>query len=360
MDGDVDYVFPDDLRETAGTDAPEELVTAVIGNLSGADEGYASAYKAQTVQLGKYVYRLKADESDTDKFMRDAFAQHGLTPTPRDPRLPVVIGPIEKMSKSKKNVVSPAEIVEKYGADAIRWFILSDSPPERDVEWTDAGAAGAWKLVARIWDSVEPAKGAINAHDLSKPPADANIELRRATHQTVAAVTDDIENFRFNKAIARIYEFLNALKKHALRDADLRSAPQGEAFPNLHPEEPRSGVTKDGDWAYAEALSALVRLIAPFTPHLAEECWETLGGTGLVCQAPWPEADKALLVREALILPVQVNGKRRGEISVSPSDDARSVEAAALADPEVKRHLEGVTVRKIVVVPGRIVNIVAS
>ncbi len=245
---------------------------------------------------------------------------------------PVHVGPIEKMSKSKKNVVSPEAIAGTYGADAARWFMLSDSPPERDVEWTDAGAAGAWKLVARIWDAVEPASGALKAYDLASTPPDANAELRRATHQTIAGVSDDIEHFRFNKAIARIYEFLNALKKAERADS----------------------------WARAEALSALVRLIAPFTPHLAEECWEALGGQGLVCDAPWPEADKALLVKDALILPVQVNGKRRAEISVALSDDAKTVEALALADPEVKRHLAGLAVRKVVVVPGRIVNIVAG
>jgi len=141
-----------------------------------------------------------------------------------------------------------------------------------------------------------------------------------------------LKAFAFNKAIARIYEFLNALKKHAAAD----------------------------DWSRAEALSALVRLIAPFTPHLAEECWETLGGKGFVCAAPWPTADSALLVKETVTLPVQVNGKRRGEVSVLPSDDAKAVEAAALAHPEVRRYLDSVTVRKIVVVPGRIVNIVAN
>ncbi len=243
----------------------------------------------------------------------------------------VSIGPIEKMSKSKKNVVSPKEIVEKYGADAIRWFILSDSPPERDVEWTDAGAAGAWKLVARIWETVEPAKGALGAH-APHPPATADLALRRATHQTVAAITDDIEGFRFNKAIARIYEFLNALKKAESADP----------------------------WSRIEALSALIRLIAPFTPHLAEECWETLGGAGLVCDASWPEADAALLERDAVLLPVQVNGKRRGEISVAADADPKAIEVAALADESVQRHLEGLTVRKVVVVPGRIVNIVAG
>ena len=245
---------------------------------------------------------------------------------------PVVVGPIEKMSKSKKNVVSPETIAGLYGADAARWFMLSDSPPERDVEWTDAGAAGAWKLVARIWDAVEPLAGALKAHDLSAPPAGADAGLRRAAHQTIAAVTDDIEEFRFNKAIARIYEFLNVLKKADAADP----------------------------WSRAEALSALARLIAPFCPHLAEECWETLGGEGLVCHAAWPSADAALLVRETVTMPVQVNGKRRAEIAVSASADARTVETLALAEAEVRRHIDGLTVRKVVVVPGRIVNIVAS
>ncbi|NWG92045.1 MAG: leucine--tRNA ligase [Parvularculaceae bacterium] len=241
---------------------------------------------------------------------------------------PVTVGPVEKMSKSKKNVVSPVDIIAKYGADAARWFILSDSPPERDVEWTDAGAQGAWKLVARIWETVEPHQGLLAG---AAAPAGAD-ELRRATHQAIAGVTDDIEHFRFNKAIARIYEFLATVRK-----AD------GAATP-----------------ARAEALSALVRLIAPFTPHLAEECWEHLGGKGFVLNAPWPDADAALLVKETLVLPVQVNGKRRAEIHVAANADAKAVEREALADAEVRRHVEGLTVRKVVVVPGRIVNIVAN
>jgi leucyl-tRNA synthetase len=251
---------------------------------------------------------------------------------------PLVVGSIEKMSKSKKNVVSPEGIAEKYGADAARWFMLSDSPPERDVEWTDSGVAGAWRLVQRIWETVESAKGALAAHDLAKAPKTegADLDLRRATHAAIHGVTDDIDNFRFNKAIARIYEFLNALKR-----AD-----------------------NAGDWARAEALSALSRLIAPFIPHLAEECWETLhaGGPdpGFVCNAPWPKADPALLVKETLVLGVQVNGKRRGEIEVPASADNAAVEKAALSDDAVKRHIDGLTVRKVVVVPGRIVNIVAN
>ncbi|MFN0023557.1 MAG: class I tRNA ligase family protein, partial [Parvularculaceae bacterium] len=250
----------------------------------------------------------------------------------------VAIGPIEKMSKSKKNVVAPEGIADQYGADAARFFLLSDSPPERDVEWTESGVTGAWKFVGRVYETVETAAGLLKAHDPARPPASFSAEataLRRATHAAINGVTDDIENFRFNKAIARLYEFLTSVRK---------SAASGGAE----------------EWALAEALSALVRLIAPFTPHLAEECWEILGGTGLVCNAPWPAADPSLLVRDEVVLPVQVNGKRRAEITVAVSLDAPSIEALALAEPEVTRYTQGLTIRKIVVVPGRIVNIVAS
>jgi leucyl-tRNA synthetase len=246
----------------------------------------------------------------------------------------VTVGPIEKMSKSKKNVVAPEAIADTYGADAARFFLLSDSPPERDVEWTESGVTGAWKFVGRVYETVDGAKGMLAAHDVSRPPSglsEAAIALRRATHAAIAGVTDDIENFRFNKAVARLYEFLTAVRK-----------------------------AEAEGWAYAEALSALVRLIAPFTPHLAEECWEMLGGKGLVCNARWPDADPALLVKDEIVLPVQVNGKRRGEIAVAPSLDVKEVEALALASPEVKRFTDGLTIRKVVVVPGRIVNIVAN
>ncbi|MEL7490180.1 MAG: leucine--tRNA ligase [Pseudomonadota bacterium] len=246
---------------------------------------------------------------------------------------PVIVGPIEKMSKSKKNVVSPEEIADTYGADAARWFMLSDSPPERDVEWTDSGVVGAWKLINRIWDTIAEQKFTLKYVDLAAAP-DAqgpDLDLRRATHSAIAGVTDDIEHFRFNKAIARLYEFLNALRKSTA-----------------------------GDWATAEALSALARLIAPFTPHLAEEAWETLGGEGLVCDAPWPAADAALLTKDTVTLGVQINGKRRGELETPGDADKDAVEALAMADPDVRRHLEGKTVRKVIVVPGRIVNIVAA
>ena len=251
---------------------------------------------------------------------------------------PVKIGAIEKMSKSKKNVVSPEEIADAYGADAARWFMLSDSPPERDVEWTDAGVSGAWKLINRIWDIVAANQGALSEIDLSNPPAldDASIELRRAAHGAVAGITDDIEHFRFNKAIARLYEYVNTLKK-----AD-----------------------KADSWVKGEALSVLVRLIAPFTPHLAEEAWAHLHGSdhkaGLVCDAPWPQADSALLVQDSVAIGVQVNGKRRGEIEIPADADKEAVEKIALNDENVLRHVDGKTIRKVIVVPGRIVNIVAN
>ena len=246
---------------------------------------------------------------------------------------PVSVGPIEKMSKSKKNVVSPEAIADTYGADAARWFMLSDSPPERDVEWTDSGVEGAWRLIGRIWDTVEAAAGALEGFDADAPAANADDKpLRQATHGAIAGVTEDIDHFRFNKAIARLYEFLNILRKD----------------------------NKAGDWARAEALSALTRLIAPFTPHLAEECWETLGGAGLVCEAPWPKADAGLLARDVVVLGVQVNGKRRDELEVAADADKEAVEKAALSLETVQRHIEGKTLRKVVVVPGRIVNIVAT
>jgi len=250
---------------------------------------------------------------------------------------PVLIGPIEKMSKSKKNVVSPEGIAEQYGADAARWFMLSDSPPERDVEWTDSGVTGAWKLINRIWESVEPHNGLISSTDVTanNVPTDVNEpgqELRRATHSAIIGVTDDIENFRFNKAIARIYEFLNTLRK----------------------------ANNAGDWEKAEALMGLSKLIAPFVPHLAEECWETLGGKGLICDAPWPKADESLLKMDSVTLGIQVNGKRRAELIVPANADKDDVEKLALSDEVVARHTEGKTIRKVVVIPGRVVNIVAN
>ena len=237
---------------------------------------------------------------------------------------PVVIGDIEKMSKSKKNTVAPEAIFAAYGVDAARLFVMSDSPPERDVQWTNAGVEGASRFIQRVWAEFEgaPPAGGAEADDLA---------LRQAAHRLIDAVTEGIEQFRFNSAIAKLYGFLNTLKA---------SPSTGEAR--------------------REALSILARLIGPFTPHLAEECWTKLGESGLICDAPWPVSDPALTVLDELVLPVQVNGKRRGEIRAPAGAASDVVEKIALADPHVSAHLEGLTLRKVIVVQDRIVNIVAN
>jgi leucyl-tRNA synthetase len=250
----------------------------------------------------------------------------------------VVIGDVEKMSKSKRNTVAPEEIFETYGVDAARLFVLSDSPPERDAQWSNAGVAGAWRFVNRVWEEFDsqpraPGDGG-NGDGGEDEPATA---VRRATHKLIKQVTEAIDSFRFNSGIARLYEFLNLLKAN----------PAAGAAPALLA-------------ARQEALSALARLIAPFTPHLAEECWVRVGGQGMVAMAPWPEFDAALTEDAVRVLPVQVNGKRRGEISAPAGASAADVEKIVLDDPEIARRLEGLTIRKVIVVPDRIVNIVAA
>jgi len=247
---------------------------------------------------------------------------------------PVVIGDIEKMSKSKKNTVAPEEIFEVYGVDAARLFVMSDSPAERDVQWTTGGVQGAWRFVNRVWDEFDSQPEGVSGQAGDDPAAQA---LRQTTHRTVKAVTEAIDTFRFNSGIARLYQFLNALK----------AAPAKDASPALLA-------------ARQEALLAFARLIAPFTPHLAEECWARVGGQGMVVEAPWPEFDPALTEDAVKVLPVQVNGKRRGEISAPAGAEPADVEKLVLADPEIASRLEGLTIRKIIVVKDRIVNIVAA
>ena len=243
---------------------------------------------------------------------------------------PLIVGDVEKMSKSKRNVVAPADIAETYGVDAARLFVLSDSPPERDVQWTAAGVEGAWRLINRIWAEFD----ALDA-DVGKGDAAADLELTRATHKAIKAVTEAIEGFRFNSAVARLYEFT----------AVVRSA--------------RVDGTTSAD-AQREALSVLGRLVAPFAPHLAEECWSRLGKAGLIAQAPWPAWNPALSEDEERTLPVQINGKRRGEVRAPAGASAAEVEQIVMGDDEIRRRLEGLTVRKVIVVPDRIVNLVAG
>jgi leucyl-tRNA synthetase len=242
---------------------------------------------------------------------------------------PIIIGDAEKMSKSKRNVVAPADIADVYGVDAARVFVLSDSPPERDVQWTTGGVEGAWKLVNRIWAEFEDASAPAEGDG----DAAATLGLRRATHKAIKAVTEAIEGFRFNSAIARLYEFVAALRQAR-----------------------GSGC---GGTVRQEALSALARLVAPFAPHLAEECWRALGHAELIVRAPWPTWDPALAEDEERILPVQINGKRRGEVRAPVGATSAEVEKLVFGNMEIIKRLEGLTVSKVIVVPDRIVNLVA-
>jgi leucyl-tRNA synthetase len=248
----------------------------------------------------------------------------------------IAIGSVEKMSKSKKNVVDPDEIVGGYGADTARWFMLSDSPPERDVQWTEAGVEGASRFQQRIWRLVH------DVIDISKQSPETVVTdsgdaltLRKAIHRAVAGIGADIEDLSFNRAVARIYELTNALAKakDSAKGAELRAA-------------------------LSEGVEKLILLINPMMPHLAESCWEALGKTGLVADALWPSVDPALLVDDEVTLPIQINGKRRGEITVAKGKPGGEVEALVLGLEAVQKALEGKTPKKIVVVPDRIVNVV--
>jgi leucyl-tRNA synthetase len=236
----------------------------------------------------------------------------------------IAVGPSEKMSKSKKNVIAPETIIADYGADTIRWFMLSDTPPERDIEWTDAGAEGCWRFVNRIYRLCTEEVAAGNDAAASKT-------LRQATHKAIAAVTDHLEHLRFNSAVAQMYTLANAIGAADGCDAAARR----------------------------EALEAIVLLSAPVMPHLAEECWKALGHEKLVAETAWPKYDAALTVSDTVTIAVQVNGKRRGEVTVAKDADSKTVEALALALDGVVRALDGGAPKKVIVVPNRIVNIVA-
>lgn len=246
----------------------------------------------------------------------------------------VTVGAIEKMSKSKKNVVDPDNIIATFGADTARWFVLSDSPPERDVEWTQSGAEGAARFVQRVWSVFSALSQIPRESDLPSDSKDA-LALRRSSHKLAQAVDTAIEEFRFNSAIASIHEWTSVLKK----------AEQGDA--SLHA-------------ARFEGADMLARCLTPFMPHLAEECWALIGGNGLCSAAPWPDVDAALLVDDSVTLPIQVNGKRRAEISVAKTAVKDDIEALALAEPAIAGFIEGKDIKKVIVVPGRIVNIVVS
>ena len=228
-------------------------------------------------------------------------------------------GRIEKMSKSKRNAIDSDTIVERYGADAARWFLLSDSPPERDLLWSESGIEGAVRFVQRVWR--------LAAGEQDGEGADEGLD--RKLHRTIAAVGEAIEGLQFNKAVAQLYELVTAIEK----------APASASR--------------------AEAVRTLVKLAAPMAPHLAEECWAALGGEGMVTEAEWPSFDPAMLVDDQVTLAVQVNGKLRDTLSAPRGLDRAAAEALALASDKVQRQLNGASPRKVIVVPDRLVNIVA-
>jgi len=235
----------------------------------------------------------------------------------------VDIVPSAKMSKSKNNVVDPVAIIDAFGADTARWFVLSDSPPERDVEWTAAGAEAANKHLSRVY------RIAADLVDADTPANDQDQALLKDMHKAIHDVTQGVESFGFNASIAKLYAFTNTLAK-----------------------------SKAGSDAKRQAARTLALLMSPMTPHLSEEIWSMLGGQGLIIDAPWPQADPAMLVDDEVTLPIQVNGKRRAEISVPKDMPKEEIEALALATDGVIRTLDGATPKKIIVVPGRIVNVV--
>ena len=253
-------------------------------------------------------------------------------------RQAVTVGRSEKMSKSKKNTIDPRSMIESYGADAARLFMLSDSPPERDLEWTDAGIEGAWRYINRLWKLVleyrmsgagcqVPDKE--NVSDTRHPTPDTS--LRKATHKTIAAVTDDIERFHFNKAIARIRELSNLLES-----------------------------TKGYSPAFGEAIEAIVLLINPFMPHISEELWAQLGHSDTVTHQAWPKADVALTVDDSVTIAVQINGKLRATIELPKDTDKKITEQKILELQPIREALKDKTIDKIIVVPNRIVNVVAK
>ena len=242
---------------------------------------------------------------------------------------PVAIGGIEKMSKSKRNTVDPDDIIETYGADTARWFVLSDSPPDRDVIWTAAGVEGAHRFLQRIWRLVNTV--AEMEERVSSP--DSDLDLNKATHRALANVDTMIPSLRYNAAVAQIYTLVNAIDQ---------ATKTGGASCN----------------ALKGSVKTVLQMIAPMMPHLAEECWSVLGQEGMVSKATWPQADESLLFSDTMTLPVQINGKKKGDLTIAAQASKEDVEQAVLAEAFVQSALSGKDPKKVIVVPGRIVNVV--
>lgn len=250
---------------------------------------------------------------------------------------PVTIGPMIKMSKSKKNVIDPEEIIETYGADAARLFILSDSPPERDLEWTESGIEGAWRFINKIHRTIKDAIPNLPQAKTDQPDSftEHAEKLRSLMHKTILGVADDIEKFQMNKAVARIREASNAISSF------------------------KANETSD-KWALREAIEILIQIINPMTPHLAEELWQMMGHETLLVDTPWPQANEELLSSQTVTMAVQVNGKVRATINLPAEADENTARDVAMDEPNVQRAIDGKQIRKFIYVPGRIINVVAA
>ena len=258
-----------------------------------------------------YHYPEEVEKRDGNTYVKGTDEQLKVTPS-------------AKMSKSKNNVVDPVSIIDAYGADTARWFVLSDSPPERDVEWTASGAEAAAKHLNRVWNLCD------RIGEMDKDAKGTGDEdLLRETHKAIRDVTLGVESFGFNAAIAKLYGFTNIIQK-----------------------------SKASHKAQREAIMTLAQLMAPMTPHLAEDIWAHQDGEGLVINAPWPKADEALLVESSVTMPIQINGKRRAEVSVPADMGKEEIEKIALAHDAVVKALDGNAPKKLIVVPGRIINVV--
>jgi leucyl-tRNA synthetase len=255
---------------------------------------------------------------------------------------PVTVGRVEAMSKSKRNTVDPGAIIARFGADTARWFILSDNPPERDMEWTEAGVLGAYRFTQRLFRLVEALGEAGMDASVSDSLSPAVRNLRHATHRTIGAVTEALESFAFNVAVARVHELANAI-------AEAEKTAASDDVPGLN-------------WARREALETVARLVSPMMPHLAEEMYARLrrNDTRLAAELPWPVVDAALAAANSVTIAVQVMGKLRGTIEMAPGADEATVLAAAESEPNVARALAGRRVVKRVHVPNRIVNFVVA
>ena len=292
--------LPDSAREPFDALFTQGMVTHAIYKTTREQDGRPVYHYPEEVELRDGGAFLKADGQQAE------------------------VIPSAKMSKSKNNVVDPVAIIAQYGADTARWFVLSDSPPERDVEWTASGAEAAYKHLGRVWSLSDR----IVAMDRTAPGA-GDEDLLRAMHRTIHDVTMGVESFGFNAAIAKLYAFTNVLSK-----------------------------SKASYTTQRQAMMALAQLMSPMTPHLAEDIWAQQSGEGLIANAPWPVADAAMMVEDTVTLPIQINGKRRSEITVPRDLQKEEVEKLALADDAVQRALAGGQPKKLIVVPGRIVNVV--